>query len=144
MKRKLIITLLAVSIFSMFSVTGSAFAQSDDPVCPGDCTEPNEMIMLISEKLGMSVEELQTRLENGERLAQIAISAGMSFDDFRALMPTDKLGQSASGMFGQGNQRVSGGTMNSPFGSSACLDNPDCAPQYFGQQPEGRGIGRAR
>ena len=144
MKRKLIITLLAVSIFSMFSITGSAFAQSDDPVCPGDCTEPNEMILLVSEKLGMPVEELQSRLETGERLSQIAISAGMSFDDFRALMPMDKLGQSAYGLFGQGNRRAPGGTMNTPFGSSACLDNPDCAPQYFGQQPDSRGAGRGR
>lgn len=144
MKRKLIITLLAVSIFSLFSITGNTFAQSDDPVCPGDCTEPNDMVLLISEKLGIPVEDLQLRLDNGERLAQIAISAGISFEDFRALMPTDKLGQSASGIFGQGNRRAPGETINMPFGSSACLDNPDCAPQYFGQQPEGRGGGRTR
>jgi len=45
----------------------------------------NLMMEAWSAELGLSVEELESRVENGERLAQIALGTGLSFEDFRAL-----------------------------------------------------------
>lgn len=43
------------------------------------------MMAAYAEKLNLSVEELNTRTDAGERLSQIALSTGMSFTDFWAL-----------------------------------------------------------
>jgi uncharacterized protein YidB (DUF937 family) len=44
------------------------------------------MINTVSEALGITAEELETRLEGGETLSQIAAASGLSLDQFRALM----------------------------------------------------------
>lgn len=44
------------------------------------------MLPLLAEKLGLSVDEITARLEDGERMWEIAEAQGYSFDDFRALM----------------------------------------------------------
>jgi hypothetical protein len=46
----------------------------------------DEMIAIYSEKLGISVEELNSRLANGETLSAIALSKGLTFEQFRTLM----------------------------------------------------------
>jgi hypothetical protein len=46
----------------------------------------DEMIAVFAEKLGISVDDLNTRLTNGESMAQIAASKGQSADQFSALM----------------------------------------------------------
>ncbi len=44
------------------------------------------MITYIAEQLGLSVEEIETRLANGETLSTIALSTGMTFEEFTTLM----------------------------------------------------------
>ncbi len=44
------------------------------------------MIEAVSEKTGLSVDEIQAKLGDGERLYTIATDAGMSAEDFDALM----------------------------------------------------------
>ncbi len=43
-------------------------------------------IEAVSEKTGLSVDEIQAKLQDGERLYTIATDAGMSAEDFDALM----------------------------------------------------------
>lgn len=142
MNKYLLIGLMFAVLMSAASISGSAYAQGINPDCTGDCTDHDAMLALFSEKLGISVDELQSRLENGESMAQIALAAGMTFEEFRALMPKSELGQRAAGLFGRGSRRGAQGTQT-PFGSRACLENPDCTPSYWGQQGSGRGTGRA-
>jgi hypothetical protein len=44
------------------------------------------MIAIFAQKLGISVEDLNTRLANGETMAQIAVSQGLSLDEFQTIM----------------------------------------------------------
>jgi hypothetical protein len=44
------------------------------------------MMAVYAEKLGITVEDLNTRLVNGETMAQIASSKGLTADQFSALM----------------------------------------------------------
>jgi len=44
------------------------------------------MISVFAEKLGFTVDELNSRLANGETMAQIAAAEGLSVDEFRILM----------------------------------------------------------
>ena len=141
MNKYLLIGLLAAVLMSAATISGSAYAQGINPDCTGDCADHDAMLALFSEKLGISVDELQLRLENGESMAQIALAAGMTFEEFRALMPMSELGQRAAGIFGRGSRRGGQGTQ-APFGSSACLENSGCTPSYWGQQGGGRGAGR--
>ena len=46
----------------------------------------DEMISVFGEKLGISVEDLNTRLAAGETMAQIAVSKGISAEQFPAWM----------------------------------------------------------
>jgi hypothetical protein len=46
----------------------------------------DEMIAAYAEKLGISVDDLNDRLANGETMAQIAASAGLTADQFTTLM----------------------------------------------------------
>lgn len=142
MKKTIFVSLMAALLLSAVSVTGSAYAQSANPECPDDCPVHDEVLALFSEKLDMTTEELQTRLDAGETMSQIALSAGMSFDEFRELMPRGAYGQKANGLWGQGNRRAGAGS-GGPYGAGACLNNPECTQPHFGQQAGGRGAGRA-
>lgn len=44
------------------------------------------LIAGYSEALGISVTDLEARLDNGETMAQIALSQGLTFEQFRTLM----------------------------------------------------------
>ncbi len=44
------------------------------------------MISYFAEKLGLTVDQINTRLANGETLAQIAYYTGLTVDQFRTLM----------------------------------------------------------
>ncbi|MCE5208590.1 MAG: YckD family protein [Chloroflexi bacterium] len=46
----------------------------------------DEILPIIAEKLGITVDELNTRLAEGETMSQIAYSLGWTYDDFRTLM----------------------------------------------------------
>ena len=45
----------------------------------------DEMIAAFAEALGLDIEELETRLAAGETMVQIALSTGLSFEEFRTL-----------------------------------------------------------
>lgn len=44
------------------------------------------MIAAFADELGLSVDEINSRLEEGETMADIAISTGLTLEDFRDLM----------------------------------------------------------
>ncbi len=46
----------------------------------------DEMIAAYAEALGLSVEDLNARLANGETMAQIASAQGLTVEEFRTLM----------------------------------------------------------
>lgn len=46
----------------------------------------DDLVAVYAEKLGLTVDELNERLANGETLSQIAASAGLTVDEFQALM----------------------------------------------------------
>ncbi|MCX6054767.1 MAG: hypothetical protein NTZ74_07630 [Chloroflexi bacterium] len=46
----------------------------------------DKMIAVFAEKLGITVEDLNTRLANGETLSSIALSQGMTIEQFNTLM----------------------------------------------------------
>lgn len=142
MKKRFLITLMAAVLLGAFSVTSSAYAQTAAPDCPDGCPFHDDMLALFSEKLGIPAEDLQARLDGGETMAQIAISSGMSFEEFKALMPRGSFGQRANGLFGRANRRGSNGIAE-PYGAGACCANPGCTPPYLGQQNGGRGAGRS-
>ena len=143
MKKKWMFALLIAILVSSLGISSNAYAQSQEPVCPGDCDQHDEVMAIFSDKLGIPVDELQARLENGERMAQIALSAGMSFDEFRSLMPMKGFAQRAAGLFGRG-ARWSTENPGSAYGSRACLNDAECTPLFWGQQTGGRGAGRGR
>jgi hypothetical protein len=51
----------------------------------GDGILHDYMIAAYAEKLNIPVADLEARLANGETMAQIAISTGLTFDQFRTL-----------------------------------------------------------
>ena len=112
--KKLGLTLLVVAIFAIaFGTVSSAYAQTETPGTPFNGNENrtgaygrfargnrsgmmgtsgqldglmhDEIISVYAEKLGLSVEVLNERLEAGESMADIALSTGMTLEDFRAL-----------------------------------------------------------
>lgn len=44
------------------------------------------VVSYFAEKLGIAVDEINSRLANGETMAQIALSTGLSYEEFRTLM----------------------------------------------------------
>ena len=52
----------------------------------GDGILHDYMIAAYAEKLNLPVADLEARLSNGETMAQIAISTGLTLDQFRTLM----------------------------------------------------------
>ena len=143
MKKKWMFAVLIAMLVGSLGITSNAYAQSQEPECPGDCASHDEVLAIFSEKLGIPVEQLQARLESGERLAQVALSEGLSFDEFRSLMPMKNFAQRAAGFFGRGARR-STTSPGSTYGMRACINNADCTPSYWGQQSGGQGAGRGR
>lgn len=46
------------------------------------------LVTAWAQQLGLTVEEVQTRLDKGETVAQIALAQGKTFEEFRSLMVT--------------------------------------------------------
>ncbi len=115
------IVILAAAAAAFVATTSSVFAQGPNPQAPGaglnqavtpgrgmgtaqaqnqDGYLHEDMIPFYAEKLGLSVDELNTRLTSGETLSQIALANGMTFEDLRTLMAearTAALQQSVTG-----------------------------------------------
>jgi hypothetical protein len=116
MMKKLVISIVVLAVLAVALVSaGYVFAQTPTPQAPvpGSGFGPgmmggrgyrggmmggsnwagaqsgfmhDEMIDAFSQKLGISVDELNGRLANGETMAQIAYSKGLSVDQFSNLM----------------------------------------------------------
>jgi hypothetical protein len=98
------------------------------------------MIDTFAAKLGISVEDLNARLTNGETMAQIASEKGLSAAQFQTLMQdarsqaldqavkdgtltqeqADWMKQRGAGMFGNGTGRGGRGMMRGNFANPGC------------------------
>lgn len=112
--KKLVLSLVIVAVIAVaFGTASSVYAQSTTPQAPvtgsgygmgtvgrgvrggmmgqtaGIGTQDgllhDEMIAVYTDKLGISVDDLNARLSDGETLSQIAISEGLTIDEFIAL-----------------------------------------------------------
>ncbi|MGD8406367.1 MAG: hypothetical protein PVJ21_22110 [Anaerolineales bacterium] len=94
MKRNILLALVAALTLSLV-VTGLAFAQGYGPGGNGlsagtrinqEVTLSNYMPAAMAEVLGMSVEDVNARLESGESFYTIALSMGFTTEQLPALM----------------------------------------------------------
>jgi hypothetical protein len=53
---------------------------------PGEGPMHDEMVAAMAEKLGMSAEELDARIDKGETMVQVATSKGFTADEFFSMM----------------------------------------------------------
>lgn len=65
--------------------TGSTWLYQNREASEGGLLH-DAMIAAFSEALGIPVEDLETRIADGESLADIALSTGMTIEDFRTLL----------------------------------------------------------
>ena len=113
--KKLILSIVVVAIFAFaLGTAGIVYAQTQTPATPvpGSGYGPgmmggrgqrggmmgqnaagtqagflhDEMVAAFAQKLGISVDDLNARLANGETMAQIAFSQGLTADQFSTLM----------------------------------------------------------
>ena len=109
------------------------------------------MIAILAQKLGMTVEDLNTRLANGETMAQIATAQGLTAEQFTALMvdarsqavdqavkdgtltqaQADWMNQHSAGQMSQaaGSRAGMGGGRGMSGSGQGLNANPDC-PYY--------------
>ena len=102
MKKTIIGMILTAVLISMFAFTGSVFAQAEVPPETPASDEPlylnhDEMVNAVSGMTGLSVEEIETRIDAGETAYDIAISAGVAPEDFYAILPMGGYGMQAGG-----------------------------------------------
>lgn len=65
---------------------GSGTMLRDNLVGTQDGLLHDVMITVYSDALGISVDDLNTRLEAGETMAEIALSTGLTVEEFQAIM----------------------------------------------------------
>lgn len=88
MKKTILIAVVLAALAGLFA-TGAVSAQGPRPPAgPRDGAGPmhDYMLAAFSEVLGLSVDQLESRLAAGETMVQIAISEGIAIDDLPALM----------------------------------------------------------
>lgn len=100
----------------------------------------DEMVAAVAETLGLKVEDIEARLANGETMAEIALSTGLSFEEFRAifqeiriqihesaveqgLLPESQGGWMNSRAGGMGRFGGMRGTGQGLYGSGDCLND---------------------
>lgn len=113
MKKTIIGMTLAAVLVSVFAFTGSVFAQAElPPETPAGeeqiSTEPlylyhDEMVSSLASLTGLSVEEVEARLADGEIAYDIALSQGVAPEDFYAILPMGGFGMQAAGQIGDGS-----------------------------------------
>ncbi len=113
MKKVFLSIVIAAVIVAALGATGLAYAQSSTPQAPGVSGTSygpmngrgpqsgkmagsaagtqagllhDKMIAAWAAKLNLSVDEINTRLANGETMSQIAYSTGITADQFRSLI----------------------------------------------------------
>jgi hypothetical protein len=90
MKRIVIVSMIALVALTALS-TGVVFAQGNQPP-RGSLQDESEgplhdyMVKALAEALGISADQLETRLDNGESAYQIALSQGIAAQDIPALL----------------------------------------------------------
>jgi len=98
MKKTLSIALV-LAAFAGLAVAGVAYAQGPQPTTPGagygammsqgQVGPLHEyMVAAYAEQLSLSVDEINSRLAAGERMYDIALSTGVTAEEFPALMQT--------------------------------------------------------
>ena len=109
----------------------------------GDGILHDYMIAAYAEELNIPVADLEARLDQGETMAQIAISTGLTFDQFRTLMIETRsqaidqavadgtlTQQQADWMKQHGAGQMAGGQMGNGRGmrggGQGQFTNPDC------------------
>jgi len=133
---------IALAAFSWVGVT-QAYAQTTTPPIPGVPTQTGQGSVVMSEYMlssmasvfGLTVEELQTRLNSGETMYQIALAQGLTATDFYTKMAQarsealktavtngditqDTASWIQSHMGGQGVNGAQGGSVPGDFGQS--------------------------
>jgi hypothetical protein len=104
--KKLIFSLgILASLAAALFYTGSVFAQSDTPPTQptpgsgwmmggrgmkgaglGSGILHDDMVAILADELGLSVDELNQRLADGETMVQVALSTGLTADQVTTLM----------------------------------------------------------
>jgi hypothetical protein len=92
MKKTILIVGLVVAALAVFGV-GAAFAQGPAPYGGNGAMIQNGggylhtyMVTIFAEKLGLKVDDVNTRITAGETMYDIAIADGIQAEDFPALM----------------------------------------------------------
>jgi hypothetical protein len=158
MKKSLIAVLVAVLLVGVVGTAGAVYAQSSTPegfvpgqgfgrraqvqIADGTGIYHEELLATFAEKLGLSVDDLEARIVDGETLVTIALAEGMTFEDIKALMPMGNMGR--GGRFADANgEFVPGENCD-----GSCLVDGEYVPQNLGSQwgagmsRGGRGGGR--
>ena len=114
----------------------------------GDGILHDYMIAAFAENLNIPVADLEARLDQGETMAQIAVSTGLTVDEFRTLMVDARIQaidqavadgtltqEQADWMKQRGVGQLAGGQMGNGRGMHGAgqgqFINPDCP--YYGQ-----------
>jgi hypothetical protein len=108
---------------------GSGMMGRGSNVAAGEGILHDGMIAVYAEKLGISVADLNTRLANGETIAQIAAEKGLTAEQFTALMQ-DARSQAI-------DQAVKAGTLTQEQGD--WLKTRGAGMMGAGQRSAGRG-----
>jgi hypothetical protein len=96
MKKTLLIALVLAAVAGL-AFAGVVYAKGPQPAAPGMGYGPmmaqgqigplhTNMVEAFAAKFGLTVDEINTRLAAGERMYDIALSAGVAADEFPALM----------------------------------------------------------
>ena len=101
----------------------------------------DEMIAAFAEKLGISVEDLNARLANGETMAQIATSKGLTAAQFRTLM-TDARNQAIDQAVKNGTLTQAQADWMKQRGAGMMTMAPGSGAGVGGRGMRGAGLGR--
>lgn len=160
MKKSLIAVVIAVVVIGVIGAAGAVYAQAPDPGTwipgqgfgnrdqmrneDGSGIYHEEMMTIFSEAFGISIEDLQTRIEGGETLMQIALAEGLSFEEVKDLLPAGVLEmRTMRAQNGRGfmHNNADGEFMPGPRGDGTCLQDGEYAPQFMGPR-HGQGMSR--
>ena len=105
MKKAILVSLVLVAALFTFGSVNKVYASSNNPVTSTEVGNygpggqggmmggaqqkgllHDEMVTVVAEKLGITVEDLNSRLVNGETLYSVAIAEGLSNDEAKALL----------------------------------------------------------
>jgi hypothetical protein len=94
--KKIIVTSLLVMVALVVLSTGVVFAQGNQPPTQprgsmqGGVEGPlhDYMVKALAEALGISADQLETRLDGGETAYQVALAQGIAAEDIPALLST--------------------------------------------------------